>query len=100
MHDHQERYISLENSFVDSVAIPVVGRGTLFVSSVEDAERAAEQLRAAWNTGEDAIANLVELLEANGIKVVLLDVCDNFDGACGASDDHRQLLISLNAHRP
>ncbi len=100
MRDHLERYVSLENNFVDPVAIPVVSRCSLVVNSVEEAERAAEQLRADWNTGEDAIANLVELLEANGIKVVLLDVCEDFDGACGASDDHRQVLVSLNAHRP
>lgn len=100
MHDHLERYIALEDSFVEPVAIQVIQCGAIEVNSIEDAERAAEQLRAAWNTGADAIANLVDLLEAHGIKVVLLDVCEDFDGACGASENGRHVLISLNASRP
>jgi len=100
MHDHLERYIALEGSFVDSVLIPVIKSGFIEVNSIEDAERAAEKLREIWNTGADAIANLVELLEAHGIKIVLLDVCEDFDGACGASETGRQVLISLNAKRP
>jgi Zn-dependent peptidase ImmA (M78 family)/DNA-binding XRE family transcriptional regulator len=100
MHDHLERYIALEDSFVDSVAIPVIRPGAIEVHSVEEAEHAAERLRSEWNTGADAIANLVELLEAHGIKVVLLDVCEDFDGACGASENNAHVLISLNASRP
>jgi hypothetical protein len=40
-------------------------------------ERAAEGLRRAWKLGDDAIENLTELLEEQGIKV-------------GAIDDHAQ----------
>lgn len=100
MRDHLERYISLEDSFADSIKLGLTAPRSMQVSSVEDAEGAAEKLRRDWKIGRDAIANFTDLLENHGFKIVLLDVSDEFDGACAATADERHVLISLNGTRP
>ncbi len=101
IREHLERYIALESCF-DSADIQtgLTPFQAIEVSSVEAAEKAAEALRESWQIGGDAIANLTELLEENGIKVALLDGPDDFDGACAASEDGQNVLIALNTLRP
>ncbi|MBK6717570.1 MAG: ImmA/IrrE family metallo-endopeptidase [Burkholderiales bacterium] len=102
MRDHLERYASLERCFEpDAAAQPPLQPARAFgVSSFEQAESAAEELRAQWAIGGDAIAHLAELLEEHGIKVALLDDHDGFDGACAATHDEQHVLIALNGGRP
>lgn len=50
------------------------------VTTYEQVNRAAELLRAKWELGKGAIFNVVELLVDKHIKVVKLDVDDDFDG--------------------
>ena len=101
IREHLERYISLEACFdaVD-VRLPVVKSHYLPVSSSQLAEDAAKQLREEWGVGNDAIANLTELLEDRGIKVALLDGFEDFDGACAATVDKKHVLFALNTRRP
>ncbi|HCI1915361.1 TPA: ImmA/IrrE family metallo-endopeptidase [Pseudomonas aeruginosa] len=101
IREHLERYIALEMYFdpVD-IATPNTPCQHYLVNSIEEAEVAAEQLRDQWQIGSDAISNLTELLEENGIKVALLDGPDDFDGACAATEDNQHVLIGLNACRP
>lgn len=102
MRDHLERYVSLERCFdLDAAAsAPLQPPRAFAVSSFEQAEAAAEQLRAQWAIGGDAIAHLAELLEEHGIKVALLADHDGFDGACAATHDEQHVLIALNGSRP
>jgi hypothetical protein len=51
------------------------------VSSVVEVEKAATDLRKAWDLGIDSIENLTSLLEDKGIKVGIIDADNNFD-AC------------------
>lgn len=101
IREHLERYIALENCFEHAdIGAPVLDKHMISVSSFEQAEEAANQLRQNWQIGEDAIANLTELLEERGIKVALLHGPDDFDGACAATHDGHHVLIALNADRP
>lgn len=50
------------------------------VTTYEQVNRAAELLREKWNLGNGAIFNVVEILEDKNIKVVNLDVDEDFDG--------------------
>lgn len=50
------------------------------VTSYAQVNQAANQLRKIWNLGNDAIFNVVELLEDKNIKVVKLNVDEDFDG--------------------
>lgn len=100
MRDHLERYLSLENSFDENLSIALTPAGSVEVNSIDDAESAAAWLRKKWGVGNDAIADVVDLLENKGFKVVLLRGIDDFDGACAATVDGRNILIALNGDRP
>ncbi len=101
MREHLERYIALERCFdAADVALEATPAHFVAVASVDAAEEAARRLREDWAIGGDAIANLTELLEDRGIKVVLLDGPEDFDGACAATHDDQHVLIALNRTRP
>lgn len=50
------------------------------ISSNEDAENAAKQLRIQWNLGYDPIPDVVEMLEDKGYLVIEVDASKDFDG--------------------
>jgi Zn-dependent peptidase ImmA (M78 family)/transcriptional regulator with XRE-family HTH domain len=50
------------------------------VSSLDEAENAANAVREAWKLGSDPIPNLTELLERQGIKIVLLALPQRVSG--------------------
>jgi Zn-dependent peptidase ImmA (M78 family)/transcriptional regulator with XRE-family HTH domain len=101
MREHLERYIALEQCF-DAVDVGTARTPAhaIPVASMADAESAANTVRMMWEIGGDAIAHLTELLEEHGIKVVLLDGPDGFDGACAATQDEQHVLVALNRARP
>lgn len=45
----------------------------LAISSIEDADAAADELRDIWDLGADPVPKLAELLEEHGIKVISLE---------------------------
>lgn len=81
--DQVERYLEIEELFTDlSVAwAPPQLLSGFIVSSIEDAEEAANRLRVEWNLGEDPIPLMAELLEERGIKVVALDLDESVYGS-------------------
>lgn len=97
--DSLERYLILE-SFFEGEGMPrrFSDKARYEVNSLEDAEKAAEQLRKHWRIGFDAIENLTELLEDQGLKVVALDAPDKFDGLCAEVGQHS--VVILNKNRP
>jgi Zn-dependent peptidase ImmA (M78 family)/ribosome-binding protein aMBF1 (putative translation factor) len=77
--DYFERYFEVEQITGDSR--PFKGKLPGLVSSPDDAEEAAENLRAAWNLGSDPIPNVMELAEFHGIKVFEYPIEDqSFNG--------------------
>jgi len=50
------------------------------ISSVEDAEDAARELRNQWNLGYDPIPDVVEMLEDKGYIVIEVEASQGFDG--------------------
>lgn len=70
-----EEILGLDNEFYN----PLEDIGT--VTTYKQINQAAEMLREAWGLGnKGAIFNVVELLEDKNIKVVKLDVDEDFDG--------------------
>jgi len=101
MREHLERYIALEECFDPAdIKTPPTPARMLAVTSIEEAEHAAQALREFWGIGSDPIANLTEQLEEHSIKVAMLEGPDDFDGACAATDEGQHVLIALNARRP
>lgn len=79
VRDYVERYMELE----EILNVQAVFTNPLQHFPIEtkvDVERAAEKLRIDWNLGDKPIANIVEMLELKGIKVVLIDDVDALDG--------------------
>jgi len=80
-----ERYLAVESFFPDIQAAPVIH--SYPIVSFEDVELAAEKLRTDWNLGLDAIENLVQLLEDQGIKVWQVDGYSDFDACVFLAND-------------
>lgn len=97
--DSLERYLTLE-SLLDGEGLPrpFSVKVKYTVNSYEDAEKAAEHFRKQWHSGYDAIENLTELLEDQGLKVVSLDAPDKFDGLSATVGSHS--VVILNKNRP
>ena len=56
-------------------------RGKAFtVTHLDDAENAANALRMLWSLGNGPIASMASTLEANAVKLVLLDLPSEFSG--------------------
>jgi Zn-dependent peptidase ImmA (M78 family)/DNA-binding XRE family transcriptional regulator len=74
-----ERYFELENilNLGDENQYFEYGK---VVSTPEDAENAAVELRKKWDLGYDPIPNVVEMLEDKGYKVVEIESHKAFDG--------------------
>lgn len=78
--DYLTRYLELENILgLDEAYINPIESGDL-INSFDDVENAALRLREVWKLGLDPIYNVAELLEDHHIKVVRLDVDEDFDG--------------------
>lgn len=87
-----ERFLNISSCFVNPVK-------DLAVSSVQDVERAAMQVRSEWNLGLNALPNTIDLLEDKGIKVVEVDALDDFDGFSGWADGEIPVIvINKNYH--
>ncbi|MGC8785342.1 MAG: helix-turn-helix domain-containing protein, partial [Armatimonadota bacterium] len=73
-----ERYLAIEDILGEGQAfhLPPIPRT---IEHEEDVERVAEDLRRAWNLGDDAIPHLISTLEAQGIRVGVMPAPDHFD---------------------
>ena len=71
------------------------------VSSLEEAEKAAEELRSAWNLGGDPIPNMVAVLENRHIHVIEIDAEEGFDGLSlrVTNDDEATVALGVVTRR-
>jgi Zn-dependent peptidase ImmA (M78 family) len=79
--DHLERYLAVEKILEQSSAewrVPKLKRR--FLGSVEEADDLAMELRRTWSLGIDAIPNMTELMEEQGIKVILTELPEGVSG--------------------
>ncbi len=79
VRDYVERYIELEE-ILNVQTVFVNPLEDFAIAAKEDVEKAAVKLRQTWNLGDKPIANMVEMLELKGIKVLLVDEADGLDG--------------------
>lgn len=78
--DVLERYFEVEHLLGSEPGAFRVDLALSPVTSVEDAERVAEELRTGWQLGLDPIDDVTELLESRGIRIVYVEASDAFDG--------------------
>lgn len=67
-------------------------------TSVDEAERAADELRRQWKLGSDPIEDLCGRLENRGIKVIAIDAPKGFDGfSCWVNGQIPVIAYNVNA---
>ncbi len=79
IQDWVERYLEVESLFPGEQHLANLPLRK--VSSLDEIETVALELRDHWNLGCDAIENMVQLLEDRGIKVGIISGFEHFD-AC------------------
>jgi len=98
--ENSERYLDIERSFkndtIERFSFPT--SVNCRVSTMEDVESRAEQLRIAWGIGLDAIENVVHLLEDKGIKIIALKTHDEFDALSYMANDMPVIVIRDGVH--
>ena len=91
-----ERYLEVEALFPDQVdRFSMPGGLHRDVSSMEDVERLADELRTEWQIGTDPIEDLTALLEGHGIKVGLVDGHDQFDACTFTIDGQAPVMLDV-----
>jgi Zn-dependent peptidase ImmA (M78 family) len=78
--DYLSRYLELEEIIGIASAFTNPLASMVDVTTFEQVEEAAAMVRKSWKLGTDAIANTIELLEDNHIKVIEIEAEVGFDG--------------------
>lgn len=65
------------------------------LSSIEEAEQVASEVREQWKLGRDPIESLTELLEDHGVKVGIFDAGEKFE-ACTFLVNERPVIATKN----
>ncbi|MGC3978535.1 MAG: XRE family transcriptional regulator [Paludibacteraceae bacterium] len=78
--EYLSRYLELEEIIGLNVEFENPLKNFGIITSYQQVNDAAIELRKSWSLGNNAVFNVVELLEDKGIKVVKLDVDEDFDG--------------------
>ena len=102
--DHMERYLAIEDILeLESAEWRAPELAHAKLSSIADAERLAQELRNAWDLGEDPIVDMTVLLENHGIKVLMLDLPGSVSGmTCFATKrdgDGRLPVVVVNENQ-
>lgn len=74
-----ERYLEVEALLDIKSGFYNPVRNTL-ISDPDDVDTAVEKIIAKWNLGYDAIPNVIEMLENNGIRIIEIEAPEQFDG--------------------
>jgi len=93
-HDWLERYVVIEQLLDERPRTTVAGLRAA-VDVTRDPEDAAERLRGHWQIGSDAIESMVEVLEDNGVKVLVLPEAGPMN-ACSyeLNEGHPAIVVS------
>ena len=96
VREYLERYVEVENILESDCFFNNPLKGEV-VHSYEDIEDVAHRLRNVWHLGLDPISNVIEMLELQNIKVLLIDENSKFNGLCGkVNEEQSHYFIVLN----
>jgi len=87
--DKVEKYLEIETLFPDD-RFKKITSGNLKhrnIHQISDIEKLANDLRTAWELGDDPVENIMDIIEDRGAMVISLEAKDDFDGlSCWAND--------------
>ena len=98
IRDIIERYIEVEG---------IIGISSDFTNPIQenaiidpsDVYRITEQLKAAWQLGQNGIPYIIEMLEEHCVKVIEIDAPNTFDGLSGVIGENKPIIV-LNKNFP
>jgi len=92
--DLVERYQEIENilGIRQDCKLP-----QFYIHTPDDIAHVARVLKEQWRLGEDGICNLFGVLEEHGIKVILIEAADSFDGVSAFADKYPVIVLNDNA---
>ena len=95
--DHLERYLAIEDILDMPATVDwVENRRCDSVATEAQIDTKADELREAWSLGMDPIPSLCELLENEGIKVIVDDLPERINGlACHAIRDGKPIAEAV-----
>lgn len=97
IQDDIERYLEVEE-ILGIAPTTVCNINVDNIKTPEDMEQCGQQVRRIWGLGDDCIANVPDMLEANGIKVIYTAAPDGFDGVSGIVNGIHYVIV-LNQDR-
>ena len=91
--DYFERYLQIEDVLDMRTEFKNPLKGHV-VSSAEDAERAAKQLRRAWKLGLAPLPNIYDMLESKGVVINETGAPKSFDGLSAMAGDIPVIVLA------
>ncbi len=93
--DKAERYLEIEDTLGISMRFDY-DLSDIVVSNQQDVKRVVDRIRQDWQLGLGPLSNIIDMLEAHGLRVIEIDAPDEFDGMCIFVND--KPVIVLNKH--
>ncbi len=78
--DILQRYLGIESILGISANFDNPLKSFELIKNYNDVTKASMDVRSVWNMGNDPIANVIDLLEDNGIKIIKIETIDSIDG--------------------
>lgn len=99
IQDEVERRLEIEE-ILGIDATPQLTTSKNNICTREDMERLAQSLREQWRLGQACIANVKDVLEMHGVKVICTEAADGFDGLSGVVNGKHCIIVlnSTNRH--
>ena len=94
--DKAERYLEIEDTLGVSMSFSY-DLSDIEVSSHSDVKRVVARIRKDWNLGFGPLSNIIDLLEAHGVRVIEIEAPDAFDGMCIFVGENKPVIV-LNKH--
>lgn len=94
--EYLERYLELEDLLGMNNSVSFTPKSKK-VHSPEDVEAAAAELREQWHIGQDALYNVVEMLEEHNIKVLQLELDPAFSGMSTVVQNKIPVIVLNNS---
>jgi Zn-dependent peptidase ImmA (M78 family) len=92
---NSERFIGLEKT-VNIQDSPEYFDYAITISTEDDAENAAKELRKQWDLGYDPIPDVVIMLEDKGYMVIEVKAPRDFDGMKAEVDNKKVIVLRQN----
>lgn len=97
IQDDIEKYLEIEN-ILDKQTPKFTQVNSEILSTPQQMWKCAKEIREQWKLGNDAIANVQDMLEEHGIKVILTEASPDFDGVSGVVND-KYYFVVLNRNQ-